>query len=109
MSRIKSKLKLGYYPLPEEEAKRTRRFLQFTGPTSVLDPCAGTGVALRAMTDGGEARLYGIELDAYRAAESRKILDEVIHGSVFETHCPVESFSMLYLNPPLSKRFFPYV
>jgi hypothetical protein len=63
---------------------------------------AGTGAALRTITDGAEARRYGIELDAYRAAEARKILDEVIHGSVFETHSPVESYTMLYLNPPLS-------
>ena len=58
--------------------------------------------ALRTITEGAEARRYGIELDAYRAAEAKKILDEVIHGSVFETHSPVESYTMLYLNPPYS-------
>ncbi len=102
MARNVSKLKLSYYPLAEREGMRMRRFLQFAGAASVLDPCAGTGAALRTITDGAEARRYGIELDAYRAAEARKILDEVIHGSVFETHSPVESYTMLYLNPPLS-------
>jgi hypothetical protein len=63
---------------------RIRRFLQFAAAASVLDPCAGTGAALRTITDGAEARRYGIELDTYRAAEAKKILDEVIHGSVFE-------------------------
>jgi tRNA1(Val) A37 N6-methylase TrmN6 len=100
LARNASKLKLSYYPLAEREGMRIRRFLQFAGAASVLDPCAGTGAALRTITDGAEARRYGIELDAYRAAEAKKILDEVIHGSVFETHSPVESYTMLYLNPP---------
>jgi len=45
-------------------------------------------------------RRYGIELDAYRAEEARKMLDEVIQGSAFDTHTPVDSFSLVYLNPP---------
>ena len=100
MARNASKLKLSYYPLAQREGMRIRRFLQFAWAASILDPCAGTGAALRTITDGAEARRYGIELDAYRAAEAKKILDEVIHGSVFETHSPVESYTMLYLNPP---------
>jgi tRNA G10 N-methylase Trm11 len=99
MSRTESKLKLGYYPLAAEEAKRIRRFLQFAGAASILDPCVGTGAALGAIADS-DARRYGVELDAYRASEAKKLLDETIHGSVFETHCPVESFGLLYLNPP---------
>jgi len=43
------------------------------------------------------------------AAEAKQVLDEAIHGSMFETHSPVESYSLLYLNAPLSERFFPYV
>jgi SAM-dependent methyltransferase len=65
-----------------------------------LDPCSGAGAALKALTAGGNVRTCGIELDAYRAAEAREVLDEVIQGSVFDTHAPVESFSLLYLNPP---------
>jgi hypothetical protein len=100
MARTASKLKLGYFPLAEQEAKRIRRFLQFGGAASVLDPCAGTGSALRTITDGVEARRYGIELDAYRAEAAKQVLDEVIQGSVFETHSPVESYGLLYLNAP---------
>jgi hypothetical protein len=39
-------------------------------------------------------------LDAYRAEQAGTTLDSVIHGSTFDVHCPVESFSLLYLNPP---------
>jgi hypothetical protein len=52
------------------------------------------------LTACASVRTYGIELDAYRAAEARDVLDEVIQGSAFDTHAPVESFSLLYLNPP---------
>jgi len=99
--RLKAKLKLGYYPLPEIEGRRIRKYLQFTNDSaSILDPCAGTGAALCVLSDGAAVRRYGIELDAYRAEEARTNLVEVIQGSVFDTHAPVESFSLLYLNPP---------
>jgi tRNA1(Val) A37 N6-methylase TrmN6 len=108
--RIQAKLKLGYYPLAAVEGRRIRRYLHFPPePASVLDPCAGTGAALCLLTEGATVRRYGIELDAYRAADARKVLDEVIQGSAFDAHAPVESFSLVYVNPPLYERFFSYV
>jgi SAM-dependent methyltransferase len=99
--RIQGRLKLGYYPLPANEARRMRRFVRFPLELcAALDPCSGTGGALRTVTAGASARTLGIELDACRAAEAREVLDEVIQGSAFDTHAPVESFSLLYLNPP---------
>jgi tRNA1(Val) A37 N6-methylase TrmN6 len=99
--RTQAKLKLGYFPLAVAEAKRIRAFLQFPGEAaSVLDPCTGMGAALCAVTDGAAVRRYGVELDAYRADAARKTLDEVIQGSAFDTHVAVESFSLIYLNPP---------
>lgn len=99
--RIQGRLKLGYYPLPESEAKRMSGFVRFPAEQCLcLDPCSGTGAALKALTADSNARTYGIELDAYRAAEAREVLDEVVQGSAFDTHAPVESFSLLYLNPP---------
>jgi tRNA1(Val) A37 N6-methylase TrmN6 len=99
--RSQAKLKLGYYPLALAEARRIRNYLQFPNEqASILDPCAGTGTALCALSDGAAVRRYGIELDAYRAEEARKSLDDVIQGSAFDTHAPVDSFSLLYLNPP---------
>jgi hypothetical protein len=43
---------------------------------------------------------YGIELDAYRAEQARQTTPQVIQGDACSVHCPVESFSLLYLNPP---------
>ncbi len=78
-----------------------RRLVRFPAEQcQVLDPCSGTGAALKSLSSDSSARMHGIELDAYRAAEARDVLDEVIQGSAFDTHSPVESFSLLYLNPP---------
>jgi len=99
--RTQAKLKLGYYPLAFAEARRIRTYLLFSDQTaSILDPCAGTGAALCNLSEGAAVRRYGIELDAHRAKEAGKVLDEVIQGSAFDTHAAVESFSLLYLNPP---------
>jgi SAM-dependent methyltransferase len=100
MARKTARLKLGYYPLLENEAKRIRQFLHFPNDCAVLDPCAGTGRALELIAGDTGTRLYGIELDAFRAAEARTTLDEVVQGSTFDAHSPVESYSLLYLNPP---------
>jgi hypothetical protein len=99
--RTQATLKLGHFPLPLAEASRARRFLHFSGDVaSVLDPCVGTGAAFRVVTGDAAVRRYGIELDAHRAEEASKVLDEVIQGNALETHAPVESFSLIYLNPP---------
>lgn len=93
--------KLGYFPLSLAEAERIRRFLVFSGEdTSVLDPCAGTGAAFARVTSDAKAERFAVELDAYRAEEAAKTVDHVTHGNCFDVHCVVESFSLLFLNPP---------
>ena len=97
--------KLGYYPLPQNEAERIRRFLSFRGngdAVSVLDPCAGGGAAVATITSSAKTVRHAIELDAFRAEEARSVLDHVIQGNCFDVHCAVESFSLLFENPPLS-------
>ena len=99
--RLAGRERLGFYPLPITEAKRIRTFLQFPEQVcSALDPCIGEGVAFAEVTRDATTRRYGIELDAQRAALSRSSADEVIHGNCFDVQCPVESFSLIYLNPP---------
>jgi hypothetical protein len=60
----------------------------------------GEGAAFNQITTDSQVRRYGIELDAYRAEQARQVAEEVIQGSCFDVHCPVGSFSLLYLNPP---------
>jgi SAM-dependent methyltransferase len=95
------RLKMGHFPLPLSEARRIRQFLLFPEqPSSALDPCVGDGGAFAAITSGAEVVRYGIELDAYRAEQARQRIAQVIHGNTMEVHCPVESFGLLYQNPP---------
>ena len=108
--RIQGKLRLGYFPLPLTEARCIRACLRYpTSPLSAIDPCIGDGAAFLTITGESCARRYGIELDAYRAEQAAVAVDELIHGDCLDVHCPVESFGLVFLNPPLSQRFFPYV
>jgi hypothetical protein len=108
--RFVGKSRLGFYPLPLSEAQRIRRSLLFPAqPSSALDPCVGDGGAFEVITSGAEVLRYGIELDAYRAEQSRQRIPNTTQGNTLEVHCAVECFGLLYLNPPLSKRLFSYV
>jgi SAM-dependent methyltransferase len=93
-------MKLGHFPLPRGEAERIRLFLAFPNSAlcSALDPCIGDGGAFAIIAE--PARRYGIELDAHRAEQARSVTHEVIQGNAFDAYSPVESYSLLYLNPP---------
>ena len=93
-------LKLGYYPLPREEGRRVRRLLHSTEPFNAIDPCVGTGEALHLVTRDLDCRRYGVELDAERAATAQSTGITTVQGNVFDAHAKVETFSLLYLNPP---------
>ncbi|MGH9737487.1 MAG: DUF6094 domain-containing protein [Candidatus Acidiferrales bacterium] len=99
--RLAGRTRLGFYPLPLPEAERIRRFLAFPDKHScALDPCVGDGGAFAQITSGKGVLRYGVELDAGRAEQARNKGVEVIHGNCFDVQCPVESFSLIYLNPP---------
>ena len=96
MARDASRLKMGFFPLPESEAVRLRSLLNFTGPASVI----GQGTALEIITQSAEVHRYGVELDAERALVAQSKGIETIQGNTFDTVAKPESFSLLYLNPP---------
>jgi len=99
--RLAGRQRLGFYPLPLAEANRIRGFLRFSEKScAALDPCIGEGAAFAKITEGAQVHRYGIELDANRAEQARSAATEVIHGNCFDVQCPVESFSLVYLNPP---------
>ncbi len=99
--RLAGRERLGFYPLPLREAERIRRFLGFPDkPCCTLDPCVGDGAAFAEIASDKKVLRYGVELDAGRAEQARINGIAVVHGNCFDVQCPVESFSLIYLNPP---------
>jgi len=99
--RAAGRLRLGFYPLPLSEGHRIRRWISFPDAVSAaVDPCVGDGAAFEAITEGADVLRYAIELDAYRAEQARMRIPNTVQGNTLEVHCAVESFSLLYLNPP---------
>ncbi|MCC6387410.1 MAG: class I SAM-dependent methyltransferase [Dehalococcoidia bacterium] len=97
--------KAQYYPTPASVVERVGALVRSHQPSPrravrLLDPCCGTGAALRQLADvvGGET--YGIEIEQGRAEESRRTLGHVIGGSAFAIRIANEAFSCLFLNPP---------
>ena len=108
MSRPFARLKLGYYPLPLEEARNIGSVLLASGPYCAIDPCTGEGAALLEITKHTDAQPTAIELDADRAAACSERGIPTVHGSAFECKVPAESCSLLYLNPPYDTELGPY-
>jgi Uncharacterised methyltransferase family (DUF6094) len=100
MARPIARLKLGYFPLPIEEAQNIRALLLPTAPYAAIDPCVGDGTALLEITKDTDAHLAAIELDTDRASAAVQRGIATVHGSAFECRVPAESCSLLYLNPP---------
>jgi hypothetical protein len=95
-----ARLKMGYFPLPEVEAHKIRSLLSFPDQCSVVDPCAGKGTALNVITCSAPVIRFGVELDSDRAQEAEQSGIRMIQGNTFDAQSKVESFSLLYLNPP---------
>jgi hypothetical protein len=99
--RLSGRERLGFYPLPLREAERIRRFLVFPDKQCcAFDPCVGDGAAFAEIASDKNVQRCGVELDTGRAELARISGIEVIHGDCFDVQCPVESFSLIYLNPP---------
>lgn len=98
MARPFSRMKLGWYPLPIEEARNIRTLLTSSGAYCGIDPCAGDGTALFEITKDMGARLAAIELEADRAEASAQKGIATVHGDAFECRVPAEACSLLYLN-----------
>jgi len=108
MSRPFARIKLGYYPLPVEEAANIRSLLVASQSHCAIDPCAGDATAILSITKGIEAHLAAIEIDADRAAACTQKGIPTVHGSAFECKVQSESCALLYLNPPYDTEFGPH-
>ena len=112
MARLASESKGGYYPTPSEEMALATAHLRVEEGSTVnlLDPCAGTGTALRQMAEylrnmGAVTITYGNELENSRADEAKQVLDNVIKGGYEVMRMTHKSISCMYLNPPYDEKF----
>src|SRR5260221_11900042 len=95
------RMRLDFFSLREAEARRVHSFFQFPNQSSPgLDACIGDGVAFSQIASGEKGLRYGIELEANRAEAARALVNDLVQGNCFDVQCPVESLSLIYLNPP---------
>ena len=100
--------KAGYYPTPPMTLTylctllepQTRR-----GTIRLLDPCAGTGAALKAVAekltaDGATVQSCGVELSEPRAAEAASVLDHCLLADLFDVTTSSGAYGLLFANPP---------
>lgn len=69
IGRLMNNVRLGYYPTDLDHVDLITKGIAFPGgvTTNLLDPCCGTGAALRKMATGNNCFCYGVELDTSRA------------------------------------------
>jgi len=103
--RLEGVAKAGYYPTPPSVVERVAAVIRPARSTPrqvvrLLDPCCGTGAALRQLVDvvGGET--YGIEIARDRCDEALAVLDHALCASAFAVRLAHGAFSCLWLNPP---------
>ena len=105
MSRLESVAKAGYYPTPPSVVERVAALIRPAHPTTrqavrLLDPCCGTGAALRQLADAVGGETYGIDIARDRYEEAQAVLDHALCASALAMRLAHEAFSCLWLNPP---------
>lgn len=94
----------GYFPTDEPTLERALTALAPSpGSMSILDPCAGEGVAIAEAAHAlgrEQVQVFAVEYDAERAAHARKLVDRCLHGDLMDALISRQSFGLLFLNPP---------
>jgi len=96
--------KAGYYPTDEGTLERVLSALGSVNyPVSIIDPCAGEGVALAEVAHAlGRAHVtsHAVEYDAERAAHARTLVDKCLHADLMDTIITRQAFGLVWFNPP---------
>lgn len=102
IGRLMNNIRMGYYPTNLDHVELITRGIAFPRDvtTNLLDPCCGTGAALRKMGTGNNCFCYGVELDRSRAEQAQGQLHRVGFGSFFGARISPRAFHVVFLNPP---------
>lgn len=98
MARLQSQIDLCHVPSPDCVVDWLATVLDIPDGCHIIDPCCGTGEAVRRLAPKGV--IYGVELDGARARAARTRLDMVLSGPMQDAHVGSARFGMLFLNPP---------
>ena len=94
----------GYFPTDGPTLERALSAMAPSpGSMSILDPCAGEGVAIAEAAHAlgrEQVQAFAVEYDAERARHARQLVDRCIHGDLMDTLISRQSFGLLWLNPP---------
>lgn len=102
IGRLMNSVRMGHYPTDLDNVAHITKGIAFPPGviTNVLDPCCGTGAALRKLATGNNCFAYGVELDESRAQEAQERLHRVGFGSFFQSRISHDAFHVVFLNPP---------
>jgi len=105
VARLESVAVAGYFPTPPSVVERVAALVRPARSTPrqavrLLDPCCGTGAALRQLADAVGGETYGIEIARDRYDEAQAVLDHALCASAFAVRLAHDAFSCLWLNPP---------
>ena len=102
IGRLMNNVRMGHYPTDLDHVDLITRGITFPSgiTTNLLDPCCGTGAALRKMATGNNCFCYGVELDHSRAEQAQNTLHRVGFGSFFGARISPGAFHVVFLNPP---------
>lgn len=94
---------MGYYPTSEGDCRLIGTHLDGYDFT-ILDPCCGTGHALKSITDGGVyCTTVGIEIEEGRYKTAKELLSVAIHEDFFNLSIEHRAFGAIFLNPPYNQ------
>lgn len=99
MARLAAREKACFYPLPPITQELLCKLLVGHPEATILDPCAGEGVALAALGKATGCRTVANELDKERAAACEGRCDVALQGPI-EFLRVTGRVGCLYLNPP---------
>lgn len=103
--RLAASIKLGYYPTPPEITDYLKyRIEDVAVKTTCLDPCAGTGLALKEIAPDN-ALTYGIEPEPERFRQAKDLLNQTLNCALEDSTIAHNSFGMLLLNPPYDQHY----
>lgn len=101
MARLASQEKLGYYKTPVQIVEHIKSSLSIGPKVRMLDPCCGSGEALRLLALESDAETLGIELEKGRYESAKAVLGRVLHADALtEAVVSAQSIDLLWLNPP---------